>query len=394
MQAFRQLVSITGISLRTAQARFWPSLVLVVGVASVVVVLTSALAVADELAGTYVRTGRPDRAIILYRGATSEVDSTLTIDQARAIADSPDIAHDGAQVMLSAEALASLSARRSDGVLGNISVRGVTPTGITIRPEIRVVQGRLFRPGVAEVVVGKGVTTLYSQINLGREVTIGNASWRIVGVFDTDGTAHDSEILCDTDALLSAYHRATYNSLTVRVSGEHGTERLATALDHDPRLAVTVMSEEDYYEAQAQTFARFLKIASEMVSLMMAIGAVFGALNAMYSAVRKRSREIATFRALGFSGFAVAGSIVLEAIILALVGAAVGGLVTWWAIHGTVINTIGNELGRSQVVLHLHVGLHLFFLASLWACAIGAVGGLLPAVRAVQSPVTTAFRAG
>ncbi len=251
----------------------------------------------------------------------------------------------------------------------------------------------MFRSGLREVIAGRGAQDRYRGLAIGDKVRFGETEWTVVGAFDSEGGAHDSELLADSETVLSAYQRTTFNSVTLKLDGAQGLDRLQSAIGQDPTLSVTAARETAYYEQQSQQFARFLSIIARFIGAIMAVGAIFAALNTMYSAVSSRAVEIATLRAIGFSSLPVVISVIAEALALALVGALIGASAAWLLFNGNTVSTLGGGGGLSQVVFHLHIGAALIGLGIIWACVVGLIGGLLPAIRAARVPVATALRA-
>jgi putative ABC transport system permease protein len=284
--------------------------------------------------------------------------------------------------------------RRDDGKLGTLTLRGVSPDQLlALRPEMHIVQGRLFHSGLRELIAGTAAQDRYTNLGVGSHVKFGNNDWTIVGSFDSGGGAHDSEVMGDIDTVLAAYQRSTYNSVVVKLAGPGALEKLRATLLHDPTLSVVVNLESAYYERQSETFARFLAIIARVISTIMAIGAVFAALNTMYSAVSSRAIEIATLRAIGYGATGVVISVIVEALLLSMLGALVGAAVAWALFDGDTVGTISGGGGLAQVIFHLHIGAALFTLGIVWACVVGLIGGLLPAIRAARIPVAVALRA-
>jgi putative ABC transport system permease protein len=396
MNLFKQLVAVSSISLRGLPQRTASSLVIVIGTAGVVAVLLSVLALSTGLADALTATGSADRAIVLHAQATNEIGSNLAHDAIPTILDAPGIAKDsGQRAIASAEALASVNLPRLDnGKLDAMTLRGVSATELLqLRPEMHLVQGRMFQSGLRELIVGKSAQDRYANLSVGSHVKFGDNQWTIVGVFESGGGAHDSEVMGDIDTVLAAYQRGTYNSVIVKLNGKGALETLRTALTHDPTLSVQVFSEGDYYARQSQTFARVLALIARVISIIMAIGAVFAALNTMYSAVSTRAVEIATLRAIGYGALGVVASVIIEALALSVLGALVGAAVAWVVFNGNTVSTISGSSGLAQIVFHLHIGAALVTLGIVWACVVGLIGGLLPAIRAARIPVALALRA-
>jgi putative ABC transport system permease protein len=391
-----QLLAVSSISLRSLPSRAASSAVIVIGTAGVVAVLLSVLALATGLSGALSSTGSPDRAIVLHAQATNEVGSTLPHDSIATILDAPGIAQDSAhRPIASAEAIASVNLPRLDnGKLSSLILRGVSSGELLqLRPELHLVKGRMFQPGLREIIVGKEASERYANLGLGGQPNFGGNQWTVVGIFASGGGAHDSEVMGDIDTALAAYQRTTYNSVIVKLDGAGALAKLRAALLHDPTLSVEVNLESDYYERQSQTFSSFLTIIARAISTIMAIGAVFAALNTMYSAVSTRAVEIATLRAIGYGAAGVVTSVILEALVLSVLGAIVGAALAWAVFDGNTVSSLAGNGGLAQVVFHLHIGSALIALGIVWACVVGLIGGLLPAVRAARIPVALALRA-
>lgn len=396
MNLFKQLIAVSSISLRGLLHRAASSLVIVIGTAGVVAVLLSVLALSTGLAGALTATGSADRAIVLHAQAANEIGSNLAHSNIPTIMDAPGIARDpGHKAIASAEALATVNLSRLDnGKLSALTLRGVSPDELLLlRPELHVIQGRMFQSGLRELIVGRSAQERYANLAVGSHVKFGDNQWTIVGAFDSGGGAHDSEVMGDVDTVLAAYQRATYNSVIVKLAGQGALAQLRKALLHDPTLSVEVNLESAYYARQSETFARVLAVIARVISTIMAIGAVFAALNTMYSAVSSRAVEIATLRAIGYGATGVVVSVIIEALALSVLGALVGAALAWAVFDGNTVSTIAGGGGLAQVVFHLHIGSALITLGIVWACVVGLIGGLAPAIRAARIPVALALRA-
>ncbi|MTJ80068.1 MAG: ABC transporter permease [Telmatospirillum sp.] len=387
----RGALTITLLNLAEIPKRIGASLVVVIGIAGVVGVLISVLAMADGFLNTMERTGRPDRAIVLRGGSNSELASTLARDATLAIMDGPGVkADDSGHAIASAEmvAIVELPLRQS-GTAANVTLRGVGPAAFRLRPDIRIVAGRTFKPGLREVIVGKNAMTQFSGIDPGSRVALRDSEWTVVGVFDSDDS-HGSEIMADVDTLSAAYRRTLFQSVTVLLDSPDRFDAFKSALEHDPRLSVEVVREPAYYARLSEQLGRILTFVAYTVGGIMALGALFGALNTMYSAVSSRSVEIATLRALGFGAGAILISVFTEAVLLSLLGAVIGAAAAWAFFNGNAVNSLGGNF--TQVVFHLRVSAGLVATGILWAVVIGLLGGLFPALRAVRRPVVDALR--
>ncbi|MGO9930884.1 MAG: ABC transporter permease [Steroidobacteraceae bacterium] len=382
-------------NMRSLPARAASSFVIVSGIAGVVAVLISVLSISTGLTRTLSSTGRAERAMILYSGAQSEVESNIARDAVLTLMDLPGIKRDPeGKPIASADAMASMwLPKRSTGALGSVTFRGVSGNPFAVRPEIKMLQGRRFQPGVRELIVGKTAQANFQGLALGSRVLSGDTEWLVVGVFESNGDAHESEMLADADTLLSAYHRTTFNSVTVWLESPAAFDTLKASVTTNPTLSMDVQREAAYYEQQSNRFGTFLAIIANVIGIVMAIGAVFGALNTMYSAVSARAVEIATLRAIGFGSAGVVISVLVEALTLAILGALLGAALAWLFFNGNTVSTISGGGGFSQVAFHLRIGFDLIAVGVAWACVVGLVGGLFPAIRAARLPVAAALRA-
>jgi putative ABC transport system permease protein len=392
MSLAHQIVAIASINLRSIPQRLGSSCVMIVGIAGVVAVLVSVLAMASSLSQTVRASAHSDRAIVLRRGANSEAASTLSLDATALIADAPGIARTPDQAAaISIDALTALNvARKADGELGALSVRGVSPASFFIHPEIQISDGRAFSPGILELIVGRSAQEEFEGMDLGSRVTLFGAQWTIVGVYES-GNALESSLLTDVRTLMSVQQRSWVSSVTVLLDDQESFDILRTALTTNPALSVEVLREHEYYEQQSGEVSALLFFVTYVVSAVMAVGALFGALNTMYSAVSDRAPEISILRAIGFHAGAVVVSVILEALALALIGGLLGALIAWLLFAGNTVS-LGGVVG--SVVTELRVTPDLVVVGLAWACSISLVGALAPAVSAARLPVATALRAG
>ena len=393
MNMLRQIRAVTWMNLRSIPQRFGTSSVIVVGIAGVVAVLISVLAMATGFTHTLLATGRDDRAIVLRGGSDSELASTLSREATLTIIDAPGIRKDAAgKAIASAEPVVIVEMpKKSNDSGANVTIRGVGAEGVALRPEIQLVAGRMFRRGVRELIVGRGAEAQFKGLDVGSHIALRGSDWTIVGAFESNGDSHESELFADAETVLSAYRRNLYQSVVARLDSKDSFDAFKAALTTNPQLSVAVLRERDYYQHQSQRMGTVLAFVAYFVGGIMAVGALFGALNTMYSAVSVRSREIATLRAIGFGASAVVLSVLIEAILLAVMGALIGAGLAWLFFNGNVVSTLGSNF--TQVVFRLAVSPSLVALGILWACAIGLIGGLFPAIRAARLPVATALRA-
>jgi putative ABC transport system permease protein len=379
-------------NLRSVPQRIGSSSVIVVGIAGVVAVILSVFGLTRSLSDAVLATGRPDRAIVLRAGATGEFSSTLLVDAVATIKDAPGIARaDDGTAAATADFVAAVNLlRKEDGARAGLAVRGVDAAIMAVRPEIKIVDGRLFRPGLRELIVGRSALEEFRNVAIGDEVTLRDGRWTVVGVFESGRDANESSLMTDSATLLSAYQRTAVNSVTVRLTSESAFEEFKAALTTNPTLSVSVERETEFYRRASQDANEIFGLVGMAVAVFMGLGAIFAALNTMYSAVSVRTREIATLRAIGFGAGGVIASVLAEALLLSLIGAAVGAAISWLLFNGNTV-TIGDSIG--SIVFKMQVTPALLVTGVLLACAVGFIGGLLPAVRAARLPVATALRA-
>ena len=372
--------------------RWGASSVIVFGIAGVVGVLVAMLAMGEGFKATLDNTGSDDTAIILRGGSQAETNSVITRDQTPLISALAGIApgEDGRPISSPELSQVVNLPSKADGTDSNVQFRGVGPAGWALRPQLKIIEGRRFGGGMREVVVGRGAQRQFSGLEVGKQLKLANQSWTIVGVFES-GDSHESELWADADVLGPAYQRQAFQSVTVKLAGKNGFKQLKAALAGDPRLKLDAMTTRDYYAKQSEGLTKLIKGLGIVIGAIMAIGAIFGALNTMYAAVAGRAREIATMRALGFRGLPVVVAVMLETMLLALLGGILGAAVAWLIFNGHTVSTLGNNF--SQVVFQFRVSPALLWAGLKWALGIGLVGGLFPALRAARLPVTEALRA-
>ena len=395
MTLFRQIGAVTAMNLRSLPQRVGTSLVIVIGIAGVVGVLISVLAMSTGMIRTMKNSGREDRAIVMRNGSASESGSALPRDATRLIEDGVGVRRDAdGKPIVSAEAVRLINLyKKPDGAEVNAAIRGVGPRALALRPELKVIAGRMFTPAVNEVIVGKSAHAQFKGLNVGERITTRGATWTVVGVFTTTGDSHESELMTDAETLIAALQRGGFQSMTVMLESPAAFQKFKDSLTSNPALAVDVSREREYFEQQSKTISQLISIVAYVVGGIMAIGAIFSALNTMYSAVSARLREIATLRAIGFGSTAMIISVLAEALLLALVGGAIGAVLAWLFFNGYTVSTSGGGPAAGQLVFELSVNAQLIALGVAWACVIGLLGGLFPAVRAARLPVATALRA-
>ena len=387
---WRQIVAITALGFRSIPERLGPSLVILVGLAGVVAVFTALLAMAEGFRSTLESTGRKDIAIVLRGGSSAELNSGLPREQGTLIKQAPGVAEDASgRPLASAEMMVIAELVKTGEKLGsNVTVRGVEPTAFDLRPQLKIVEGRRFGPGLKELIVGRGVASQFQGAGLGQTLRMRGSEWTVVGIFES-GDANESELWADVEVTQSAFARQGYSSVRLQLADARGLQTVKDALTADPRLNVDVQTEEQYYSGQTKQFRQTIGMLAGVVTLIMALGATFAALNTMYAAVGTRAREIATLRAIGFGGFPVVVSIMLES--LALIGGSLGALIAFLLFNNMAVSTLGANF--TQIVFRFAVTPALVQKGLVIAVVIGMVGGLLPALRAARQPVTTALRA-
>ncbi|WP_409475941.1 ABC transporter permease [Stenotrophomonas sp. Y-13] len=387
----RLALAATRIGISSLPQRWGASSVIVVGIAGVVGVLVAMLAMGEGFQATLNSTGDDTTAIVLRGGSQAETNSVITRDQVPLLGTLPGVARDAqGRPMLSAELSQVVNlVSRADGTDVNAQFRGVGDMGWAVHDKVRIVKGRPFKPGLREIVVGEGAQGQFRDMEVGKTLTLGNQAWTVVGVF-ASGDAHDSELWTDVQTLATTYQRGAYQSISVRTEGKPGFEQFKAAVAADPRLKLDVETTRAYYRKQGGGLNTLISILGKVIGAIMAIGAVFGALNTMYAAVATRAREIATMRAIGFRGLPVVTAVMLETMLLALVGGLLGCAVAWLVFNGYSVSTIGSNF--SAVVFKFHVSPELLWSGLKWALGIGLVGGLFPALRAARLPITTALR--
>jgi putative ABC transport system permease protein len=394
MSAFGQVSAVVGMNLRNLPERTGASLVIVIGIAGVVGVLISVLAMAVGLARTIAGAGSPDRALILSGGALQEAVSSIQADEVPNILQAPGIARDAmGRPIASAEVLVQVEVEpKGGGKPTNVALRGVASIESELRPEVHLIEGRTFHPGLHELIVGRTLQERFG-LGLGSHLTFPNGDWQVVGVFaSAEPSLLDSEIFTDAQTLLGAYQRTWFQSVTVRLAGPGSLDQLKQALAADPTLHVSAYRESTYAAAQSRGLNALLKWIGYFIGGMMAAGALFGALNSLYASVSARSLEIATLRAIGFGSSAVVMSVMAEALLLSIAGGLIGALGAWMFFDGHVSSLMGGSV-QAPITFAMEVTPGLVVLGIVWACVIGFAGGLFPAMRAAHLPVAQALNA-
>jgi ABC-type antimicrobial peptide transport system permease subunit len=362
------------------------------GMALVVFVFSAVLMLAHGLERTMVGTGSEDNALITRRSATSEVQSFLSREQTGILLASDEIVRDPEGVPIGGSETVTIInlPKRETGKPSNVQIRGASPLAMTLRPQIKLVEGRLWQPGSSEVIVGRGITSRFQGTGLGETFRFALRDWTVVGIFDGGGSGLDSEIWVDGDQMMQAFRRTIFSSVLVRVPDAKAFDALKARLETDPRLTVEVKREIDYYAAQSEMFATFIRVVGLLVTVIFSLGAMVGAMITMYAAVSNRTQEIGVLRALGFPRRAVWGAFVIEALALSLLGGLLGvgaaALLQFVSISSVNFATF-TEIAFGFSLSPAIVGQSLCF-----AAVMGFVGGVLPAVRASRLKVVEALR--
>ncbi len=384
---------VTLMYLRTVPQRLGASLAAAVGVAGVVAVMVAMLSIAEGFRATLARTGSLDTALVMRSGTDSEMSSVLSLDQTRIVTDAPGVRRSADGPLASAELFVIVDLpKRSTGTEANVPLRGVQPAAFAVRDRLRVVQGRRFEAGRNEIIAGVGAAREFAGLELGRTLRWGDNEWTVVGLFEAGGGLTESELWCDVSVLQPAYRRGTrFQSVYAKLESVGAFDEFKDALTADARLQVKVLREPDYYVQQSEILHKIITGLGTLITLLMGIGAVFGAINTMYSAVAGRVREIATLRALGFGGAPVVAAVLAESLALATLGGLFGGSGAYLVFNGYRAATL-NWSSFSQVVFAFEVTPRLMIQGLLAALAMGLLGGLFPAIRAARVPVAAALR--
>ena len=380
-------------NIRSAMQRWPSSLVAIIGIAGTVAVFIAMLALARGFKATLVSSGLPENAIVQQSGADSEMTSVISIDALRVVEDAPQVARRGTEPLVSAEVvvIANLPLREGTGD-ANVQMRGVSERVLAVRDNVRLTRGRFLRPGLYEIVVGTNAARAYAGLDLGASIRIGAGTWRIVGIFDANGSAFDSEIWADATVVNGSYQRppGVFQSVTTRLRSAGDFAAFKAMLERDPRARLQAVREAEYYEAQSRTVTTLITVLGGLVAIVMGLGAVLGALNTMYSAVAERSREIAVLRALGFGGGSVVMAFVVESMWIALIGGVLGCLLAL-PVNGITTGTI-NWQTFSHLAFAFRITPDLLGLGLIFAVLMGLVGGVPPAIRAARANVSRTLR--
>ena len=388
-----QTLAVTALSIRTIPQRASSSLVAIVGIAGVVIVFVAVLSIGEGFRAAMTAAGSPSRVLVMRSGADSEMTSGLPGPEVDVIKQAPGLLRDQNRPVASAELFVVVDLnKRSTGTAANVPLRGIETAALQVRDEVKVVDGRMFRFGTNEAIVGRAATRQFVGADLGSELKSGELTLKIVGTFDADGSVAETEIWCDSKLLQGVYRRGnSYQSVLARLDSPSSFDTFKNWLTSNPQLNVQVRHEDEYYAAQSTTMTSLIRGVGYAIAFLMGIGAVFGAILTMYTAVASRTREIATLRALGFNTMSVLVSVLTESMALAVLGGAAGGLLAYAAFNGYQTSTM-NFQTFSQVAFAFAVTPALLVQGLSYALAMGLVGGLLPAIRAARLPIPSALR--
>ena len=378
---------------RSIKSRWSSTIVAVLGIAGTVGVFVAMLSLARGFKATLVASGSPGNALIMRAGSPSEMMGGVTLDSVRVVQDAPGVARDASGPLVTQEMVGVMPFPLiSTGTDANVQVRGVSPNVLRIRTFVKITQGRMFQPGLSELIVGKNASHTFGGLTLGNTVNFGGGRWKVVGIFDAGGSSFDSEVWCDGTILQRVMKRPPdmFQSVTAHLTSPEAFQQFKDAVTSDPRMNVDVTREIDYYAKQSTVMTRLITVLGGLVAAIMAIGAVFGALNTMYSAVAERGREIATMRALGFSSTNVILSFLFEALLIALVGGIIGCLAVL-PLNGLTTQTM-NFQTFSSLAFAFKITFGLLLMGVFFGLVMGVLGGMLPAIRAAVRPVAVALR--
>lgn len=388
-----QIVSVTLMNLRNIPERIGSTLVALIGIGGVVTVVLGVLSIAEGFRAVLDQAGSEDVAIVLRSTATDEMGSNFSLEESRIVADAEQIARDADGAIVSAElyVVVEVPLKRT-GTPANVPLRGVGDSAAGLRQGFELTAGRMFTPGTYEIIVGRGALSQFAGLEVGQTVRSGTIDWQVVGHFRDAGSVAESEIWTDASVLQGAYSRGTsFQSVRARLTSPDALQAFQDQLTTDPRLSVRVFTEREYYEGLSATLVAVVRAVGVVIAVLMGLGAIFAALNTMYSAVSARTREIATLRALGFGSFPVIVSVLLEAVLIGLVGGVIGVIVAYLALNGVQASTL-NFSTFSQITFAFTITPELLVQGLGYSLILGFVGGLLPSLRAARLPIVTGLR--
>jgi putative ABC transport system permease protein len=393
MSFFTQIFSVAWLSVRTIRQRLGSSAVAVVGIAGVVIVFVAVLSIAEGFQAAMKNAGQPDRALIMRGGASDEMSSGLDGESAEVIKQAPGIRRENNQPLASTELYVIVDLpKRSTMSPANVPLRGITPVTPQVRYDARIVQGRMLTFGTNEILAGRAAAATFAGLSVGSIVKTGAVSWTVVGIFETGGSASETELWADARVVQGAFRRAnSYQSVLVRLESPETLKTMKNWLTTNPQLSIDVHDESEYYSEHSQTLTSLIRSVGVAIAVLMGFGAVFGAILTMYTAVSTRTREIATLRALGFNTASVVVSVVVESLLLGGIGGLAGGLLAYAAFNGYQTSTM-NFQTFSQVAFAFAVTPMLLLQGLSYALVMAFIGALLPALKAARLPIASALR--
>lgn len=388
-----QTIAVTLLSIRTIPQRLSSSAVAMAGIAGVVIVFIAVLSIGEGFKAAMTEAGSPSRAIIMRAGADSEMSSGIGGAEADLIKQAPGVLLDGNRPVASAELFVIIDRnKRSSGTAANVPLRGIESTALQVRDDVKITEGRMFRFGTNEAIVGRATIGQFAGLDLNSDIKSGQLTLKIVGVFDAKGSAAESELWADSKLIQDVYRRGnSYQSVLVRLDSPASFDAFKNALTTNPQLNVQVKRETDYYAAQSETMTVLIKGIGYTIAFLMGLGAIFGAILTMNTAVSARTREIATLRALGFNTISVLISVLGESMALAAIGGVAGGLLGFAAFNGYQTSTM-NFQTFSQIAFAFRVTPSLLVQGLSYALTMGFIGGVVPAIRAARLPIPSALR--
>jgi len=389
----QQTVAVTWMNLKTLRERLASAGVAIAGLAGVVAVLVAVLSISEGFRAALELSGAEDIAMVMRGGSTDEMSSGVDQDGTRVIGDAPGVLRDAAGPMISPELFVVVDVpMRTTGTPANVPFRGVGPRAREFRENFRITEGRNFSPGMNELIAGAGAARQFLGLEVGQKVQFGSTTWDVVGHFEDHGSISESEIWTDVTVLQNVYRRGnTYQSVRAKLESPAALQTLKDSLSSDPRVNVNARTEREFYAQQSEIMRSLVTTIGTAIALLMGIGAIFAALNTMYSAVSARTREIATLRALGFGAVPVVTSVLTEALILGAFGGVIGALVAYFGFNGYTANTL-NWASFSQITFAFTVTPRLMVMGIVYALILALIGGLLPGIRAARLPITSGLR--
>lgn len=380
-------------SVRNLWARKFTTALTAGGMALVVFVFTAVMMLDAGLKKTLVATGQPNNILVTRRSSGTEIQSGVARAQAAIIESQPEIEIGPGGVRMASKEVVVLitQPKRNTGVPTNVTVRGVGLQGLTLRPQIRVISGRMFRPDSAEIAVGRSIAERFNGTGIGERLRFGGRDWTVVGVFDAGGSAFDSEVWGDGEQMIQAFRRTAFSSVAARLADPSRFDALKPRLESDPRLTLDVKREQTFYEEQSQVMSNFISYLGLTLSVIFSVGAMIGAMITMYAAVATRTSEIGVLRALGFRRGSILVAFLVEALFLGLTGWVVG-LALASAMQLVQISTM-NWQSFSELAFRFTLTPEIVWKSLVFALVMGLAGGFLPAIRAARLKIVDALRA-